>query len=143
MHVWTKTALVATTFGAAVWFGAPALAQRTGDHIVPAIEKVCEGDPYNFGLCNAYCEALDCESPTPLGTPRACSNLLRNYRKHSGGVLPPCECPCAFDLEGDFEQLIALAADPINGIPADITGNFQSFCTQDGPGVPPPEMFPL
>jgi len=89
------------------------LAQRTGDGIVPAIEMVCDGDPFSFGLCNAYCEALDCDSATPLGTPRACANKLKNYLKKSGGAFPPCEnsCPCSFDsaqLEADkteFESL--------------------------------------
>ena len=79
----------------------PVQAQKTGDHIVPAIETVCDGDPFSFGLCNAYCEALDCESDTPLGTPRACSRILTNYMKKSDGVLPPCEvtCPCSFTAE--------------------------------------------
>ena len=109
MQFWTRTALMAAVVGVMAFFATPAEAQRTGDHIVPSIETVCDGDPFNFGLCNAYCEALDCESATPLGTPRACSNLLRNYKKKSGGALPPCACPCAFAIQSDLEELIAIA----------------------------------
>ena len=113
MQFWTKTALMAVVGGVVAFFAAPAEAQRTGDHIVPSIETVCDGDPFSFGLCNAYCEALDCESATPLGTPRACSNLLRNYKKKSGGAIPPCGCPCQFTVQADLEFLAEeLEADP-------------------------------
>lgn len=116
---------------------APALAQRTGDGIVPSIETVCEGDPFNFGLCNAYCEALDCDSDTPLGTPKACANKLKNYLKHSGGALPPCEqvsCPCDFDTAKNFEDLVVLASEggDVNLTDADIEATLQNYCNTLG-----------
>jgi len=82
---------------------------------VPAIETVCDGDPFSFGLCNAYCEALDCESATPLSTPRACTNLLRNYVKKSRGQYPACVCPCTFDLD-DGKSLLSHQSDPYAGV---------------------------
>ncbi len=118
----------------------PAQAQRTGDHIVPAIETVCDGDPFNFGLCNAYCEALDCDSDTPLGTPKACANKLKNYVKHSGGALPPCEqsCPCDFDVESDFADVVQFGneefSDPDTGEgEIDVEGTYDEFCDAWGP----------
>ena len=133
-----KTAFIASLAGISVLLVvAPAQAQRTGDHIVPSIETVCDGDPFNFGLCNAYCEALDCESPTPLGTPRACSNLLRNYMKKSGGALPPCACPCAFRVRSDFDILIE-QADTVDGIAdIDLDATYIQDCGDFGPDGEP------
>jgi hypothetical protein len=116
-------------------FAMPVAAQRTGDHIVPAIETVCDDDPFNFGLCNAYCEALDCDSDTPLGTPQACENHLKNYLKHSDGALPPCEqsCPCAFDLEGDFADLVVFGDEEFAPPPIDVATTYDEFCDTVGP----------
>lgn len=115
-------------------FATPAAAQRTGDHIVPAIEKVCDGDPFNFGLCNSYCEALDCDSDTPLGTPQACANKLKNYLKHSDGALPPCEesCPCEFDVEGDFADLVVFGNNAFGPPNVDLA-TYDEFCDNWGP----------
>jgi len=77
--------------------------------VVPAEETDCDGDPFSFGLCNAYCEALDCDSDTPLGTPRACARVLGNYMEKSDGLFPPCvdiSCPCDFDVNIDSDILL-------------------------------------
>lgn len=115
-------------------FAGPAAARKTGDGIVPAIETVCDGDPFNFGLCNAYCEALDCDSDTPLGTPQACANKLKNYVKHSKGALPPCEatCPCEFDVESDFVTLVQFGNEEFDA-PIDVDATFDDFCATWGP----------
>jgi hypothetical protein len=49
-----------------------------------------------YGACNAYCEALDCDSPEPGGSERACEQALNRFMKLTG-ELPPCEpvCPCS------------------------------------------------
>ena len=116
-------------------FAIPAWAQRTGDHIVPSIETVCDGDPFSFGLCNSYCEALDCDSDTPLGTPTACSNLLDNYLKKSDGIPPPCEatCPCAFDVEADFATLVITGDAEFSPPPIDVAGTYSEICGAHGP----------
>lgn len=114
----------------------PTMAQRTGDHVVPSIETVCDDDPFSFGLCNSYCEALDCDSDTPLGTVRACTNVLDNYLKKSDGVMPPCEevpvsCPCEFGSEEDFDALIdAAAAEQFAPALDEIT--LQTYCNSIG-----------
>jgi hypothetical protein len=116
--------------GVMAFFAAPAEAQRTGDHIVPSIETVCDGDPFSFGLCNAYCESHDCDSPTPIGTPRACSNILRNYKKKSGGAVPPCSCPCQFAVAGDLALLeeAAEADIPPGDVDIDVLGTLDDAC---------------
>lgn len=44
-----------------------------------------------YGLCNAYCRALDC----PAGHPgNACSSLLRNWRRMTGQPMFPCDQVC-------------------------------------------------
>ena len=136
MQFWTKTVLMMAVVGAMAFIATPAEAQRTGDHIVPSIETVCDGDPFSFGLCNAYCEALDCESATPLGTPRACSNLLRNYKKKSGGAAPPCACPCQFAVQNDLDVLEENAELELQ-VDIDIPGTYQQDCGDFGPGGVP------
>jgi len=79
----------------------PALAKGTPDGQPPSQETVCDGlDGALFGLCNAYCEAMDCDSPNHHASDTACARVLSNYMKHSGGQPPPCAvtCPCPKSL---------------------------------------------
>jgi len=81
-----------------------AVQAQTPDGLTPAVETVC--DVYEgalFGLCNAYCEAIDCGDPNVRAADRACSRIQANFFKKSGGELIPedCqtvdvddECPC-------------------------------------------------
>lgn len=78
-----------------------AVQAQTPDGLTPAVETVC--DVYEgalFGLCNAYCEAIDCGDPNVRAAERACSRIQANFVKHSGGSSIPqdCqkvdECPC-------------------------------------------------
>ena len=79
--------------------GASTAAAGTPDGFTPAVEAVCDIDKgtNRFGLCNAYCEAMDCDSGSNASA-KACSATLANYLKKSGGLEPPCEqqneCPC-------------------------------------------------
>ncbi len=81
----------------------PVFAQ-TPDGETPAEEEVC--DPLAgaaFGLCNAYCEAMDCHLPdaehpdaTPNASPTACLKVKDNFIKITGLAELPCEavaCP--------------------------------------------------
>src|ERR1700759_1156722 len=75
----------------------PVLAKGTPDGQPPSEETVCDGlHGALFGLCNAYCEAMDCDSPNHHASDTACAQTLQNYMKHSGGQPPPCAvtCPC-------------------------------------------------
>jgi hypothetical protein len=58
-----------------------------------------------FGICNAYCEALDCDGPEPRASRRACDQLARRFGARTGGSPLPCELS---DADGDG---IADAAD--------------------------------
>ena len=73
------------------FFSSPALMAKTPDGMTPAEEDVCS--IYNdklYGLCNAYCEAMDCGDEYQRATNRACEKLEQNFMKKSGGQLPAC-----------------------------------------------------
>ncbi len=56
------TSLIGIVFVALSMFGLPAIAQ-TPDGETPAEEVVCADETGAAkGLCNAYCEAMDCDS---------------------------------------------------------------------------------
>ncbi|MCP3961581.1 MAG: hypothetical protein GY719_27380 [bacterium] len=82
----------------------------TPDGEPPSVEEDC--DIYRnqpgpaFGLCNAYCEAMDCElandgdpNTNPNANERACERVLARFVDATNGDDPPCEgageeCPC-------------------------------------------------
>jgi hypothetical protein len=51
-----------------------------------------------FGLCTAYCDALDCDGDALLASDNACDHLQRNFERLAGGVPLPCEIK---DGDGD------------------------------------------
>ena len=72
-----------------------ALAQ-TPDEMPPALETVCDAETgAAYGLCNAYCEAMDCESDAPSASATACSKVRDKFQNVTGRDVP-CEltCPC-------------------------------------------------
>jgi hypothetical protein len=80
----------------------------TPDGHTPAEETVCDNENgAAFGLCNAYCEAMDCDSPAPHAAPVACSRVLAHFQRITGRPLP-CDvvCPCT---------QLSLFADIVNG----------------------------
>lgn len=114
-----------------VSFAAPPLLAQTTDGLPPSEEDVCDsllGGPAGlFGLCNAFCEAQDCDEYPVDEQPRSCQQLLRNYLRQSDGVDPPClaaACPC-----WTMDQLAAgtLLPSPV-----------LAFCEVDGPAPPIP-----
>ena len=51
----------------------------------------CEGQVGSaFGLCNAYCEAMDCDSDDPQASDIACDKVMDRFEQATGS-LPPCE----------------------------------------------------
>ncbi len=50
-------------------------------------------------LCTSYCEALECDSEAPRGSPRACARLADLFARRTGGADLPCEIPDA-DVDG-------------------------------------------
>ena len=78
---------------------APAAA-KTPDGQTPSEETVCDGQVgAAYGLCTAYCEAMDCDSPEPHASETACSRVQANFLRHTGMPLP-CDvsCPCPEEL---------------------------------------------
>ena len=79
--------------------GASAALAQTPDGETPAEETVCNGETgAAYGLCNAYCEAMDCESNNPSASETACSKVQTKFLQITGRDLP-CEvpqvtCPC-------------------------------------------------
>ena len=66
---------------------------KTPDGITPAEEEVCEGlSGRAYGLCNAYCEAKDCDSPDHRASDRTCEINLEHYQDETGYPGPPCDC---------------------------------------------------
>ena len=74
-----------------------ALAQ-TPDWMTHSEETICDGETgAAFGLCNAYCEAMDCESANAQASPTACTKVRDKFMNITGHDLP-CEsaaCPCS------------------------------------------------
>ena len=92
-----------------------ALAQGTPDLMTPAQEAVCDGESgAAYGLCNAYCEAMDCESANAQASATACSKVRDKFTNITGRALP-CEtcpapppgtpCPCV-DAFADFNTVL-------------------------------------
>lgn len=113
MSILSKVKVVAFGLLGAVMFfavGNNVLAMGTPDGETPAEETVCdELSGPSFGLCNAYCEAMDCDSDFPAASQNACDKVAANYAKHSDGEELPCvvveeECPC-LDLAPDILAL--------------------------------------
>jgi hypothetical protein len=71
---------------------APLSFAQTADGMTPAAEWTC--DDLNgalYGLCVAYCEAMDCHLDDWLATDKACARVLTNYTAITEGVMPPCQ----------------------------------------------------
>lgn len=55
-----------------------------------AESTICDGSAgAAYGLCTAYCEAMDCDSDNPQASETACQRVYDNYAKITGGI-PPC-----------------------------------------------------
>jgi hypothetical protein len=68
----------------------------TADGLPPAMEDICDMTTGKAnGLCVAYCEAMDCDSASPLANATACEKVAANYTRTTGETLPCIRtCPC-------------------------------------------------
>jgi hypothetical protein len=126
-----------------------ALQAQTPDGETPAEESICDGltDDGGWGLCTAYCEAMDCEAASPRASEKACAKVKARFLSLDVGPLP-CEvlqCPC-FDA-GDVEEFVAACSEPENlvcfeGMFSSL--NLQCYSDADQPlqlmGVPSPHL---
>lgn len=86
---------------------------QTADGQTPAEEKVC--DDYTgkaFGICNAYCEAIDCDDD-PNASATACAQLETKFTAATGEKFPACDAGelCFDRCDADFELAQKLCAD--------------------------------
>jgi thrombospondin type 3 repeat protein len=72
--------------------------------LTPAEETVCDEAALTgaaWGLCNAYCEAMDCDSDTPKASSVACDKIVQKFAKITSGDVLPCETNLSPDIDGD------------------------------------------
>ncbi|MEN8264566.1 MAG: hypothetical protein ABFR82_14005 [Nitrospirota bacterium] len=54
-------------------------------------QSACDGlAGASYGLCNAYCEAMDCSSDNPQASEAACDKIYDKFVQIQG-EMPPCE----------------------------------------------------
>jgi hypothetical protein len=65
-------------------------------------ENVCDGlTGAAYGLCNAYCNAMDCANPNHHASQTACDRVEANFYKISdASTLPDCD-PCGYLVPRD------------------------------------------
>lgn len=81
----------------------PVAFAQTPDGQTPADETVCEEAELGGalkGLCNAYCEAMDCDA-NPNANINVCESVHGKFLKKSGGIELPCVVPPVPDTDGD------------------------------------------
>lgn len=107
------------------------------DYVLPC--DAADLSPRARGICNAYCEALDCDGAAPRGEARACEQLAHRFAAVRGGDAPPCEGPPDLDRDG-----VADASDncpeTANGDQADGDGDAVGNACDNCPGEPNPRQ---
>ncbi len=72
---------------------AGAAAAQTPDGDPPSEETVCDGQTgAAYGLCTAFCEAMDCDSDDPQASQTACDKVAGKFLQITGEA-PPCLTP--------------------------------------------------
>ena len=90
-----------------------------------------------LALCEAYCEALDCDTATAQASPGACEVLATLFGSRTGGAVLPCEVPDG-DADGVPDEVDNCPDEP-NSLQADVDldllGNACDNCpTEPNPG---------
>lgn len=64
---------------------------KTPDGDTPAVETVCDDFlGAQYGLCVAYCEAMDCGDANQHASDQACDAVARNYLRITGEEINNC-----------------------------------------------------
>ncbi len=111
--------MAATAALSMVMAGTPALAQGMADDSACVMAGLFGEE---FGLCNAYCEAMDCDSVTPQASAKACEKVRAKFEAIEGVPELPC---LAVQSENAPPELDLSASDP--PAPFDTTATFVSF----------------
>ena len=85
---------------------------QTADGDTPAVEQTCDDlDGALYGLCVAYCEAMDCDDGDHLASDQACERVWNNYMALSGDEVMPL-CPDYESNSNNEENNIDDTVDP-------------------------------
>jgi len=99
--------------------GAPALAQGMADDLA-CVTAGLFGE--EFGLCNAYCEAMDCDGDTPQASAKACAKVKAKFE----AIAFDPELPCLAGQSGNERPVVDLSGASDDGT-FDTTATFVSF----------------
>jgi hypothetical protein len=79
-------------------------------------ESVCDGEQgAGYGLCNAFCDAMDCDSEDPQASATACDKVKSKYQQITGNE-PPClpQCVCNQAIPGFLDAVSSTITDCID-----------------------------
>ncbi len=112
--------------------GGPAFG-KTPDGVTPAVETECVGlTGAAFGLCNAYCEAQDCDVLDPER--KSCQRLRDNFLRHTGLDIFPCDPVICEDQDPALDQCTdGTCPEPeecLTTLVCPTTGRFDPACEQ-------------
>lgn len=89
-----------------LFIGTGSVSAKTPDGQTPSQETVCDMETgAAFGLCNAYCEAMDCTDPNQRASDQGCQSVRENFERKTGRPLPctlTCPCPGVLQLFADI-----------------------------------------
>jgi uncharacterized repeat protein (TIGR01451 family) len=78
---------------------------NTPDGLTPATEIICSGlSGDQFGICNSYCEAMDCDNPAHKASDKACQTHLRKWNSLMPNQPIPCESKPKISLVKDVNK---------------------------------------
>ena len=85
----------------AIFLCTDGVSAKTPDGQTPSRETVCDNEQgAAYGLCTAYCEAMDCGDPNQRASDNGCEAVRRNFEKKTGRPIPcAVQCPCPGLLE--------------------------------------------
>ena len=148
---WTWTVMAWVIIATLIVTANAGLLAQTADGETPAQETVCDDAGFTgaaWGLCNAYCEAMDCDHETPQASARACEQVLANFHRLTNGEDPPCESLGFMDLVdfrgtnpcvGGDKDRVVWVEDP-DGTGAGTQGTALSFYVIENPTSTPLEV---
>jgi hypothetical protein len=103
-----KTRLILSLALLLLCTGAGAALAQTPDDLPPALETVCDMESgAAYGLCNAYCEAMDCDSDNPSASETACSKVKNKFTNITGRDLPCAAAICPCEGIPEWEAVLA------------------------------------
>lgn len=74
---------------------------QTADGETPAEENICDGQSGRaFGICNAYCEAKDCDTQDDNGN--GCESLMTQWQKNTKEDMP-CLAGSCMECKNDID----------------------------------------